>query len=162
MQLSQEVLSHIIQTLLNSILWTRFRAIKALITTLMTSFLIKKYSVLPSKRFTEIEADFVGLYMSAKTCYDVRESSAFWRKMAALETEDKKIKFLTHPSNTSRYQYLDSYMDDMIELMRYSHCPQLPETDPRKEVNEHYCESIKEELTQKKLDKMLMKSKRRE
>lgn len=55
--------------------------------------------------------------------------------MSALEEINKKFKISTHPSHTYRYQYLDYYMNDMIEVMKRNNFSQLSETDPRKVVD---------------------------
>ena len=98
----------------------------------------------PYSRMLETEADIVGLQLAAKACFDVRETSAFWHKMAIIEktegiqfqSDDIKIpmniEFLsTHPSHKSRYLYLDSIMEESIKLRNSNNCPQLPLYDPR-------------------------------
>jgi hypothetical protein len=87
--------------------------------------------------------------MTAKACCDVRESSAFWRKITALEEMKKKIKISTHPSHTFRYQYLDYYTNDMIEVMKRNNCLQLSETDPRKVVDDKYSKTLREAIIKK-------------
>ena len=98
----------------------------------------------PYSRMLETEADIAGLELAAKACFDVRETSAFWHKMSIIErtqgiqfTSDDiqipvKTEFLsTHPSHETRYQYLDSIMDDAIKLRNQCRCPPLPRYDPR-------------------------------
>lgn len=69
--------------------------------------------------------------------------------MVALETLGHKLKFLTHPTNKSRYQYLDSYMNDMIKLREGYNCPQLSEIDPRLEVDNKYSKVLSAALVKK-------------
>ncbi|KFM82732.1 Metalloendopeptidase OMA1, mitochondrial, partial [Stegodyphus mimosarum] len=109
---------------------------------LLTHWLYEKsleiFLQLPYNRKIEREADNVGLQLAARACFDVRESSAFWSKMAVLQKSFGKvpnIEFLsTHPSHESRSQFLDDLMDEAIKLRSSCGCPQLRYRDPRKEV----------------------------
>ncbi|CAL1298070.1 unnamed protein product [Larinioides sclopetarius] len=78
---------------------------------------IELFLELPYNRTIEIEADFVGLQLAARACFDVRESSAFWNKMAFLTKtfgNGPEIEFLsTHPSHETRSEYLDSIMEEV-------------------------------------------------
>lgn len=93
---------------------------------------------LPYNRKIETEADKVGLHLAAKACFDVRESSAFWSKMAFLNKAHNKmpqIEFLsTHPNHETRSEYLDSIMNEAIKLRAECGCPRLRYSDPRMEV----------------------------
>ncbi|GFU08980.1 metalloendopeptidase OMA1, mitochondrial [Trichonephila clavipes] len=75
---------------------------------------------LPYNRTIETEADHVGLQLAAKACFDVRESSAFWSKMAYLSKKfgsGPEVEFLsTHPSHESRSEYLNNIMDDALVI----------------------------------------------
>ncbi|XP_042901801.1 metalloendopeptidase OMA1, mitochondrial [Parasteatoda tepidariorum] len=93
---------------------------------------------LPYNRKIETEADTVGLQLAAKACFDVRECSAFWSKMAILKKtfgDNQQIEFLsTHPSHEKRSEYLDTIMDKAISLRKDSGCPDLKSRDPRLDV----------------------------
>ena len=96
--------------------------------------------MLPKRRKIETEADIVGLKLAAKACYDIREGSAFWMKMAALEQKTVISELSTHPSNSSRSELMDSYMDEMIKLMECHNCPKLSDKDPRDAVRKRFAE----------------------
>ncbi|GIY96418.1 metalloendopeptidase OMA1, mitochondrial [Caerostris extrusa] len=99
---------------------------------------IKIFLELPYSRKTEMEADYVGLQLAAKSCFDVRESSAFWCKMAFLTKtfgNGPEIEFLsTHPSHEKRSESLDNIMDQAVQLRTLCGCPKLTWRDPRLHV----------------------------
>lgn len=92
---------------------------------------------LPYSRRLEEEADEVGLQLMAKACYDVRESSAFWQKMALhsqLEEEsdnDSPQWLSTHPNPESRAKKLDDMIPAAEALRLDCSCPHLKTRDPR-------------------------------
>ncbi len=88
----------------------------AAITTGISRFIMGLFFDTPYSRMLETEADIVGLELAAKACFDVRETSAFWHKMAIIDSvegmtissDEIKIpgnaEFLsTHPSHHTRY-----------------------------------------------------------
>ncbi len=94
---------------------------------------------LPFSRQMEAEADEVGLKLSAKACFDVREAPAFWGKMHLLEQladEDLAelqgtLEFLqTHPSHESRAKKLTSLLPQALEIRNECNCYKLPAIDP--------------------------------
>ncbi|KAG8176657.1 hypothetical protein JTE90_029304 [Oedothorax gibbosus] len=99
---------------------------------------VKLLFELPYNRKIETEADKVGLQLAAKACFDVRESSAFWAKMAFLKNtlgDGPEIEFLsTHPSHEKRSEYLDSIMDEAITFRKFCGCPNLSYRDPRNDI----------------------------
>lgn len=93
---------------------------------------------LPYSRQLETEADYIGLLMAGKACFDVRESSAFWQRMSFLKQIHHPVigneppEFLsTHPSHESRHEYVDSIMPEAISVRNMCNCPLLPKQDPR-------------------------------
>jgi len=50
-----------------------------------------------------------GLAVAVKACYDVRESSAFWQKLALTQENDNSNSqwFSTHPDHESRAKKLN-------------------------------------------------------
>ncbi|XP_053653334.1 metalloendopeptidase OMA1, mitochondrial isoform X3 [Cherax quadricarinatus] len=97
---------------------------------------------LPYSRILENEADFVGLQVAAKACYDVREASAFWGKMSIIdklrEARGEAVKepawLSTHPSHTDRQEMIDLQMSEAIMLRDACQCPRLKSKDPRHSV----------------------------
>ncbi len=62
----------------------------------------------PFGRGQELEADELGLRYMARAGYDPAESVAFWRRMLALEDDDRVPAFLsTHPASARRIEELE-------------------------------------------------------
>jgi predicted Zn-dependent protease len=66
---------------------------------------------LPYSRFQEVEADRVGVDNMHRAQYDVRESVAFWQKMAASSAARQPSILSTHPSPESRIADLRAYIN---------------------------------------------------
>lgn len=104
---------------------------------------------LPFSRELEEEADIVGMELAAKACYDVREGSVFWRKMAMNSdlTGQKSQQFAsTHPSNETRVAIIESVMSKVLDIRNQCNCPELPALDPR----------VRSRAIQKKVDNVLI------
>jgi metalloendopeptidase OMA1, mitochondrial len=74
---------------------------------------------LPYSRLLETEADQVGLQLSAKACFDVRESVSFWQRMNLVSEYEGDVtaqvpEFLsTHPTHESRAQQLEKSIPEV-------------------------------------------------
>lgn len=103
---------------------------------------------LPFSREMESEADYIGLVMAAKACFDIREGPAFW-KMQNVFTEIESVltEYLdyegdidlevmeavneitgylsTHPADGQRQQDLEDKMKELLTLRCESSCPDL-------------------------------------
>uniref|UniRef100_A0A0P4WN92 Metalloendopeptidase OMA1, mitochondrial n=2 Tax=Scylla olivacea TaxID=85551 RepID=A0A0P4WN92_SCYOL len=105
-------------------------------------YVVELFLSLPYSRTLESEADHLGLRLAAKACYDVREFSAFWGKMAVLDkiieknSEEKEPPFWlsTHPSSEDRRKELEKQMPEVLDLRRFCKCPNLPVKDPRERI----------------------------
>lgn len=97
---------------------------------------------LPYSRTLEMEADSVGLQISARACYDVRESSAFWGKMSVMDQlrqeqgkrGEEPAWLSTHPSHNERQDMLNSLMSEALTLRDSCQCPRLKQRDPRHSI----------------------------
>ena len=92
---------------------------------------------LPFSRDMENEADVVGLEISSKACFDVREAPAFWGKMQLIsETEVREggleiPEFLsTHPSHTNRQKQLSDLLPKALDKRSLCGCSKLDGPDP--------------------------------
>lgn len=106
-----------------------------------------------------MEADEVGLMLSAKACFDVRESVAFWQRMNIVSEYEGDIaaqvpEFLsTHPTHESRSRQLELSVPKVrgklicltapfeldcvlqaLELRSECRCPPLPARNPSTDV----------------------------
>ena len=90
---------------------------------------------LPYSRTLETEADIVGLDLCAKACFDIREATAFWRKMDFLQASDPDTvetpEFLsTHPSNMNRHHELSKLIPSAMIKRMHCDCARLTGPDP--------------------------------
>ncbi len=63
----------------------------------------------------EVEADYVGVYLAARSGYDVRCVSAFWRNMIAKNPGAAWAASLTHPDGSSRLHVLDATAAEILQ-----------------------------------------------
>ena len=72
--------------------------------------------LLPYSRTHELEADRIGLILTARAGYDPREAIPFWQRMAA-QGGSRPPEFLsTHPTGANRIRQIRALMP---EAMRY-------------------------------------------
>ena len=92
---------------------------------------------LPFSRHMENEADIVGLELSSKACFDVREAPAFWGKMQIILEQDagengsELPEFLsTHPSHINRQKQLSDLLPKALDTRSTCGCNKLTGPDP--------------------------------
>jgi hypothetical protein len=80
-----------------------------------------------SKEF-EGEADYMGLYLSARAGYDTKQAADMWRKMAVLNPGSIKEKsyFSSHPSSPERFIAMEQTNNE-INLKREKGQPLIPD-----------------------------------
>jgi len=76
----------------------------------------------------EKEADYVGLYVTARAGYDIHNAPQFWRKMSIQFPQSIYVKS-THPSNAERYVLLEKTVKE-IELKKAAGLALTPEMKP--------------------------------
>ncbi|KAI8929684.1 peptidase family M48-domain-containing protein [Entophlyctis helioformis] len=77
----------------------------------------------PFSRKCESEADFIGLQLMAKACYDPHAAVAMWQRMSHADVGQDVPKFLsTHPSHSSRIDKIREWMPQAEETLRDSNC----------------------------------------
>lgn len=80
---------------------------------------------LPFSRTCESEADFIGLLLMAKSCYDPEEAIELWKRMDEndISTNHNLISFLsTHPSHSKRIENIRSWLPRAKEIFDKSEC----------------------------------------
>lgn len=112
-----------------ALIWAVLPEAAAVIAHWLSGYFTKVLFQLPFSRALEAEADEIGLQLTAKACYDVREASVFWAKMSSLDLEFEWLS--THPSSETRQFVLESLMPTAIQLREKCKCPKLPPVDPR-------------------------------
>ena len=75
---------------------------------------------LPFSRKHESEADYIGLMLVAKACYDPREAPKLWERMGASAGATPPEFQSTHPSPDTRVQQFEEWMPQAIELYNES------------------------------------------
>lgn len=101
--------------------------VTALITATLANRFLKYVFELPYSRKLEQEADTVGLVLAAKACFDVRYSSAFWRRMHESEEVELPEFLSTHPTNEHRASDLEALIPAALQLRKDCKCHDLPE-----------------------------------
>ncbi len=79
---------------------------------------------LPFSRKCESEADYIGLLLMAKACYNPREAVELWKRMSQLSATDPAIaSFLsTHPSHKKRIENIILWLDEAKIIYESSGC----------------------------------------
>ncbi len=74
--------------------------------------------LMPYSRKHESEADYIGLILMARACYDPQEAPRLWERMAAMnENQQRPPEFIsTHPSNETRIAQLRAWMPEALEI----------------------------------------------
>lgn len=90
---------------------------------LLTDALLK----MPASRQMETEADYIGLMIMARACFDPNEAVRVWERMAAFERQLKgqgpPLEFLsTHPASEKRIQNILSWSNKANALYEQSEC----------------------------------------
>ncbi|WVR03778.1 hypothetical protein IAU60_000773 [Kwoniella sp. DSM 27419] len=90
------------------------------ITRLLLTFLLQ----LPNSRKNESEADFIGLRLMSKACFDPTESTKMWQRMSESEQgQGLPTDFLsTHPANAKRIKQLERWMPEAQQIRAASPC----------------------------------------
>ncbi|MGJ8562691.1 MAG: M48 family metallopeptidase [Alphaproteobacteria bacterium] len=77
---------------------------------------------LPFSRKHESEADYIGLILVARACYDPREAPKLWERMGSSAGATPPEFQSTHPAPETRVQNFKAWMPEAIEVYNQS-CP---------------------------------------
>jgi len=77
---------------------------------------------LPFSRKHESEADYIGLILMSRACYDPREAPKLWERMGQAGGANPPEFQSTHPSPQTRIDDFNGWMPDAIEIYNRS-CP---------------------------------------
>ena len=77
---------------------------------------------LPFSRKHESEADYIGLILMARACYDPREAPRLWERMAAAGGASPPEFQSTHPSPETRINDFQRWMPEAVQVYNDS-CP---------------------------------------
>ena len=76
---------------------------------------------LPFSRSHESEADYIGLILVARACYDPREAPKLWQRMGEHSKSSPPEFQSTHPSAATRISQFEQWMPEAIEVYE-KHC----------------------------------------
>eukprot|EP00919_Chromeraceae_sp_WS-2016_P011916 GHVR01027857.1.p1 GENE.GHVR01027857.1~~GHVR01027857.1.p1 ORF type:complete len:292 (-),score=31.11 GHVR01027857.1:107-982(-) len=77
---------------------------------------------LPFSRAHESEADYIGLILMARACYDPREAPRLWERMGAAGGATPPEFQSTHPSPETRINDFNTWMPEAVEVYNQN-CP---------------------------------------
>jgi len=77
---------------------------------------------LPFSRKHESEADYIGLILMARACYDPREAPLLWERMGAAGGASPPEFQSTHPSPQTRINDFQTWMPEAVEVYN-DNCP---------------------------------------
>jgi len=77
---------------------------------------------LPWSRSCEREADFIGLILMARSCYDPNKAPDVWKRMSQREKSVNLPLLSTHPSHESRLKNLQKWKDEAFKERENAGC----------------------------------------
>ncbi|SPO23327.1 related to OMA1 - Metalloendopeptidase of the mitochondrial inner membrane [Ustilago trichophora] len=86
---------------------------------------------LPNSRKTELEADYLGLRIMSRACFDPREASKLWTRMSESEgggggggiMDSAQAILSTHPVSSQRIKNMEKWLPEALETREASNCP---------------------------------------
>ena len=75
-----------------------------------------------NSRTQESEADYIGLLMAAKACYDPQAAVGLWQRMAKAEQYAPPQFLSTHPASKNRVTQLEHWLPEAEEVQSKSEC----------------------------------------
>lgn len=78
----------------------------------------------PASRAQESEADYIGLMMMAKSCYNPDEAVKVWERMEKFQAQQAQVPewLSTHPSNSNRISQMQQWLAKADEARSESGC----------------------------------------
>ena len=85
---------------------------------------------LPNSRKTELEADYLGLRIMSRACFDPREASQLWTRISESEggggggvLSSAQALLSTHPVSSQRIKNMEKWLPEALETRQASDCP---------------------------------------
>ena len=87
----------------------------------------------------ELESDYVGAFLAARSCYDVRFAPVKWLKLHLLYNQQNNLwnniylekSDSTHPDHMTRAKQMEEILPLLLQERISSGCPELKKLDPR-------------------------------
>ncbi|EME28414.1 Mitochondrial metalloendopeptidase OMA1 [Galdieria sulphuraria] len=96
----------------------------------LNSFMINILANLPFSRKLETEADYIGLHLMAKACYDPREAPHVFERIAKRNVNSPPEYLSTHPADKHRVERLQSWLPQVLPEYEEK-CPLKPKKQKR-------------------------------
>ena len=77
---------------------------------------------LPGSRRQETEADYIGLLLMAKACFDPRKAVDFWDRMQRQEKVSPPAFLSTHPNSKNRLKMIEDWLPEANDRLASSEC----------------------------------------
>ncbi|MEO0574366.1 MAG: M48 family metallopeptidase [Pseudomonadota bacterium] len=77
--------------------------------------------LLPFSRHHESEADYIGLVLAARACFDPREAPGLWQRMGANAGKSPSEFMSTHPAPETRVEQFEQWMPEALRI-REQYC----------------------------------------
>ncbi|ETS63029.1 hypothetical protein PaG_02803 [Moesziomyces aphidis] len=91
---------------------------------------------LPNSRTAESEADYLGLRIMSRACFDPREASKLWTRMTESEGDGGKgilgsaqAVLSTHPMSSKRIKNMEKWLPEAMDTRNASNCPAPQQVD---------------------------------
>lgn len=91
----------------------------------LNAFLINSALKMPASREMETEADYMGLMIMSRACYNPNEATKLWSRMAAIEKKsgNNVPEFLsTHPASSHRITNMTEWLPQAQHIRAESEC----------------------------------------
>ncbi|KAH3682813.1 hypothetical protein WICPIJ_006219 [Wickerhamomyces pijperi] len=97
---------------------------------LINRLIMNAIFTMPASRQMETEADYIGLMLMSKACFNPSESYKLWERMAQYEKQKSsgmlRAEFLsTHPSSDTRIENMKEWQSKARQAYDQSHCEQF-------------------------------------
>ncbi|MEM7762758.1 MAG: M48 family metallopeptidase [Pseudomonadota bacterium] len=77
--------------------------------------------LLPFSRDHESEADYIGLLLAARACFDPTEAPALWERMGQNAGGQRQAEFMsTHPAPETRIRQFEEWMPEALQIRQQS------------------------------------------
>jgi len=74
-------------------------------------------------RQCELEADYIGLLMMSRACYNPDKAVDLWKRMEKMVNKLQPPEFLsTHPSHGQRIEYIQNHLTEAHQEWEHKHC----------------------------------------
>ncbi|KAH6572121.1 hypothetical protein BASA50_001111 [Batrachochytrium salamandrivorans] len=133
--LSDQIAHHIARHSAEKLTWAKVLLIPQILATVILGTdlgplfrgLIMELAIMrPFSRKCESEADFIGLEIMAKACYNPNAAIGIWERMSAAQSHRQPSQFLsTHPSDESRIKNIQEWLPQATQTYTDSGCDQM-------------------------------------